>query len=169
MYTLGMSSEKMCTKFRYATEADAIAFSKSWASRNTNAALQFPYRCEECPSCYHLSCKPRDSYSLSRPRQMTNFIRTGSSRDDVAIRRSKVEQQHKLGKNGSQIAAATGIPKHTVYSDLNVLNARRPKPPAVTLISPKIEFVRQQEADALLADAHELVAKLTAYLAAPAL
>jgi hypothetical protein len=127
----------------------------------------------------------------------------GNSREDVADRRRMVAQHRAQGKTAPQIAAALGIVKETVYADFNVLNGDKAKTP-VTLASleaqrnaleAKIQFMRQQEAAALLAkqfrffprtdgrilirkdgqemhlcpeDAKELVYKLEEYLTAPA-
>jgi hypothetical protein len=161
-----MPTEKMCRKIKYATDADAMEFAKDWASRNPNAALQYPYRCEDCISCYHLTCTPRESFGLSRPRQMMNPTKTGHSREDVAVRRRKVAQYRDQGKSGSEIGVVMGIPKETVYADFNVLNGRKAKPPVTVesleqeqaaidaqsaAIKAKIETLRQKEAAALLA------------------
>jgi hypothetical protein len=99
-----MSTEKMCIKSKYATEADALEFSARWQRTHPNAAPQYSYRCEECPDTYHLTTQTSESYGLARQRQM-NPTKTGSSREDVANRRRMVSQQHRALPGGQPGAA----------------------------------------------------------------
>jgi hypothetical protein len=155
-----MTTENMCKKRQYATEAEAVAFSESWAIKHPNSVRQHPYRCEDCSNCYHLTTQSSESYGLARSHQMIP-PKLGNTREDVAYRRRMVLQQRNQGKNARAISAALGIAIGVVYADFQVLNAsEKPQKPLVTVdsllqqkkaIEAEIERLRQQEAATIAA------------------
>jgi hypothetical protein len=159
-----MTTENMCKKRQYATEAEAVAFSESWAIKHPNSVRQHPYRCEDCIGCYHLTTQTSESYGLARPRQITP-PKLGNTREDVAHRRSMVLQQRNQGLTARAISAALGISLDVVYSDFTALNGAKTKPPITVdslvqqkkAIEAQIEALRLQEAAMIEAKRLKLV------------
>src|ERR1700683_5433258 len=123
-----MTTENMCKKRQYATEAEAVAFSESWAIKHPNSVRQHPYRCEDCNNCYHLTTQTSESYGLARPCQITP-PKLGHTREDGAYRSSMEVQHRTQRKNARAISDALGIALGVVYADFTALNGAKTKPP----------------------------------------